>query len=291
MKTSIKTILAPFVISAVALGMTSTIATAQDKKQDKKAGTKAETVAPKLTAETVLAKVGDKDLTWRDIVNQAQITGIPYEKIHPRELVNIMATRILIAQENPKLIDKSTAAMAQLEAYKAALTFELFVGEQKKKMVTKEAIEEQYKNFIANFKAEQVKASHILVKTADEALAIVADLKKGGNFAELARSKSTGPSGQKGGDLGWFGKGQMVPPFEKAVFALKKGQFTESPVKTQFGFHVIKLDDTRLQPKPTLAELKPQISERILQTKLNEMLAKKAESSKIKLINQDTLPK
>ena len=279
-----KKLLAPLVISAMAL--TANVAIAQDKSKDK-----AQETIPQLTAETVLAKVGGRDLTWRDIVQQAQITGIPYEKIHPRELVRIMSTRILIAQENPKLVGKSKAAMAQLEAYKSALTFELYVNEQRKKLVTDKAIEAQYKEVIKNFKAEQIQASHILVKTEAEAKAIIAQLNKGGDFAELAKAKSTGPSGKDGGALGWFGKGQMVPTFEQAAFALQKGKFTTTPVKTQFGFHVIKLNDKRMQPKPTLAELKPQISEQILEMELNKMLAKKAEDSKIKWLNQDMLPK
>ena len=281
-----KTVLTPLLVATFALTAIPQSAMAQDKDKTKNADP-----APDLTAETVLANVAGKDFTWRDIVQQAQITGIPYEQIHPRELVNIMATRILVAQENPNLVEKSKAAMAQLEAYKAALTFELFVSEQRKKLVTEKAIQAKYKEIIANFKAEQIQASHILVKTEDEAKAIIAELAKGANFAELAKTKSTGPSGKDGGALGWFGKGQMVPEFENAAFALKKGKFSQTPVKTQFGFHVIKLNDKRMQPKPTLAELKEKISEQILQAKLNELLAKKAESSKIKLLNQDTLPK
>ena len=281
MRTITKKAFAPFIITAVAL--TANIAYAQEKKTTN--------TAPQLTAETVLATVGGKDLTWRDIVQQAQITGIPYEKIHPVELVKIISTRILIAQENPKLVDKSKAAQAQLQSYRAALTFELYVNEQKKKLVTDKAINERYKAIIADFKAEEVQASHILVKTEAEAKDIIAKLGKGADFAKLAKEKSTGPSGKDGGALGWFSKGQMVPEFEQAVFALKKGTITPAPVKTQFGWHVIQMTDKRMKPKPTLAELKPQISEQVLQMELNKILEKKAESSAIKLQNQDALPK
>lgn len=91
----------------------------------------------------------------------------------------------------------------------------------------------------------QVKASHILVKTKDEASSILFDLKRGASFEELAREHSACPSGKKGGDLGWFGRGQMVKPFEVAAFGLKKDEMTQEPIYTKFGWHIIKVTDTR----------------------------------------------
>lgn len=91
---------------------------------------------------------------------------------------------------------------------------------------------------------KEVKASHILVKTEDEAKRILEELKKGASFAKLAQEKSECPSKKKGGDLGWFGRGKMVPEFEKAAFALKKGELS-GIVKTKFGYHIIKVTDTR----------------------------------------------
>ena len=90
----------------------------------------------------------------------------------------------------------------------------------------------------------QVKAKHILVKTEDEASVICYDLDHGKEFEEIAKEKSLCPSGKKGGDLGWFGRGQMVREFEDAVFLLKKGEISR-PVKTQFGWHIIKVEETR----------------------------------------------
>ena len=91
---------------------------------------------------------------------------------------------------------------------------------------------------------KQVKASHILVKTETEAKKILEELKKGASFAKLAQQKSECPSKKRGGDLGWFGRGKMVPEFEKAAFSLKKGELS-NVVKTQFGFHIIKVEDTK----------------------------------------------
>ncbi len=102
-------------------------------------------------------------------------------------------------------------------------------------------------------------ASHILVVTEDEALAIVEELNAGADFAEMAKNKSTGPSGPRGGALGWFGKGAMVPAFEAAVVAMEPGQIS-APVQTQFGWHVIRLNDTRVKSAPALDDVRDELA-------------------------------
>ena len=111
---------------------------------------------------------------------------------------------------------------------------------------------------------QEVSARHILVKTEEEAKVIIKDLEAGKDFIELAKEKSTGPSGPNGGDLGFFGPGRMVPEFEQAAFKLEKGAFTKEPVKTQFGFHIIRVDEKRDQPKPTYEQSKQQIRQLML---------------------------
>jgi peptidyl-prolyl cis-trans isomerase C len=108
---------------------------------------------------------------------------------------------------------------------------------------------------------KQVKASHILVKTEEFAKEIIELLGLGGDFTALAKEHSVGPSGPKGGDLGFFGEGQMVPPFSKAAFALEAGEHTKTPVKTQFGFHVIKVMETKQVPPPPFYEAAPKLAE------------------------------
>jgi len=119
-------------------------------------------------------------------------------------------------------------------------------------------------------------ASHILVETAEQAQAIVAEIAAGADFAEVAKAKSTGPSGPNGGELGWFGAGQMVKPFEDAVLALEVGAVSE-PVQTQFGWHVIKLNERRETPPPTLemvrAELEQSVREIAIKTELEKLRA------------------
>ncbi|MGC2424038.1 MAG: peptidyl-prolyl cis-trans isomerase [Nitrospirota bacterium] len=133
--------------------------------------------------------------------------------------------------------------------------------------VTPEEIKKYYDQNQEQYKTgEQVKASHILVKTEDEAKAIKARLDKGEAFEAVAKDKSTCPSASRGGDLGWFGKGVMDPDFEKAAFALKEGEVS-GPVKTKFGWHIIKITGKKPSSVKTLEEVSPQIEQKLTQDK------------------------
>lgn len=139
--------------------------------------------------------------------------------------------------------------------------------------VTEDEVRARYDKEVAATPAEnELKASHILVETEEEAIAIIAELEGGADFAELAKEKSTGPSGPNGGDLGYFTKGRMVPEFEAAVFALDVGSFTKEPVKTQFGYHVIKSADLRPVQPPPFEQVEEQIRSVVLREKYFNLL-------------------
>ncbi|MGI9236597.1 MAG: peptidylprolyl isomerase [Woeseiaceae bacterium] len=129
-----------------------------------------------------------------------------------------------------------------------------------------------YKEQIALSPPLEFKASHILVETQSEANSIVAELDGGANFAELAKTKSTGPSGPNGGDLGWFSPNQMVAPFSEAVAAMEDGAFTKTPVQTQFGWHVILRESSREATPPTLESVRDVVKQRVEQEKLQAYL-------------------
>ncbi|MBL6929376.1 MAG: peptidylprolyl isomerase [Rhodospirillales bacterium] len=134
--------------------------------------------------------------------------------------------------------------------------------------ITEAAMRASYDKMIAGAEtSEQIKARHILVDSEAEAKQVIEELEGGADFAELAKKRSTGPSGPKGGDLGYFEKGQMVPEFSEAAYALKTGDYTKTPVQTQFGWHVIKLEDRRTAEPPTFEasqeQLKAQLSQEI----------------------------
>ena len=134
--------------------------------------------------------------------------------------------------------------------------------------VTNDDVKARYDKEVAALPPqEEVHARHILVKTEDEAKAVIAALDGGKDFADLAKEKSSDPSKSEGGDLGYFKKGQMVPEFEAAAFALEKGQYTKTPVKSQFGFHVIKVEDKRTAAPPPLEQVNTQVRQMVMQDK------------------------
>lgn len=128
--------------------------------------------------------------------------------------------------------------------------------------------------------SEEFNASHILVETEEEALAIITELEGGADFAEVAKVKSTGPSGPGGGNLGWFGPGMMVPEFEAAVVELETGEVS-APVQTQFGWHVIKLEEKRLKDAPPLTEVQAELEAQIRQTKAEQFIEEQTAAAEV----------
>ncbi len=139
--------------------------------------------------------------------------------------------------------------------------------------ITDAEIRARYDDIVGNQPAQmEIRARHILSKTEEEAKEIIAELDKGADFAELAKAKSTGPSGPRGGDLGFFGRGQMVPPFEQAAFTLKPGAHSATPVQTQFGWHVIKVEESREKAKPAFDTVKDQVRDAIAGERIQQAL-------------------
>ena len=135
-------------------------------------------------------------------------------------------------------------------------------------------IKKVYKEKVAGANNQEFKARHILLKTEDEAKTVIAKLDTGTDFVELAKEKSTGPSAKSGGDLGWFAPGRMVPPFARAVAEMKKGNHSKTPVKTQFGWHVIKLEDSRKMESPKYDDVKKQIADSLNNQRVQEYVKK-----------------
>jgi len=150
--------------------------------------------------------------------------------------------------------------------------------------MTDEALQERYKAHIAaNPPGTEQHARHILVETEEEARAVIAELEGGADFAELAKSRSTGPSGPQGGDLGYFKNDQMVPEFSAAAEALEPGQYSKDPVQTQFGWHVIKLEDRREVAPPDFAELEPQLRQEFTRENVEIVLAELRKNAEIEI--------
>jgi peptidyl-prolyl cis-trans isomerase C len=148
--------------------------------------------------------------------------------------------------------------------------------------VSDEAAQELYDAQVGK-SAKEFNARHILVETEDDAKAVIAQLDKGSDFSELAKEKSTGPSGSSGGKLGWFGAGQMVAPFSEAAAKLEKGEYTKEPVQTQFGWHVIILDDTRESTPPPFEDVKDRLKMLLANQQLQQHVEELKNSATIEI--------
>lgn len=182
----------------------------------------------------------------------------------------VIAREIFMQEAQKRGLDASDDFKIQMElARQTLLIRELFADHQKTNPVTDADIKAEYDKFAAANGGKEYHARHILVEKEDEAKAIIASLKKGGKFDEIAKKQSKDPgSGANGGDLDWANAASYVPEFSAALVKLKKGQTTEAPVKTQFGWHVIRLEDMRDAQLPKLEEVKPEIAKQLQQQKL-----------------------
>jgi peptidyl-prolyl cis-trans isomerase C len=182
----------------------------------------------------------------------------------------VIAREIFMQEAQKRGLDATDDYKNQMDlARQTLLIRELFADFQKKDPVTDADIKAEYDKFVAANGGKEYRARHILVEKEDEAKAIIASLKKGGKFDEIAKKQSKDPgSGANGGDLDWANAASYVPEFSGAMIKLNKGQTTEVPVKSQFGFHVIRLDDVRDAQLPKLEEVKPQIAQQLQQQKL-----------------------
>ena len=203
---------------------------------------------------------------------QVEASGRP---VTPEVLAQIkeelIAREVFMQEARKRGLDASEDYKSQLElARQTILIRQLFADFQKKNPVTDADIQAEYDKFVKENGGKEYRTRHILVEKEEEAKALIAEIKKGGSFEELAKKASKDPgSGANGGDLDWAAAGSYVPEFSGAMVKLDKGQMTDAPVKSQFGFHIIRLDDVRDAQLPKLEEVKPQIAQQLQQQKLS----------------------
>ncbi len=203
---------------------------------------------------------------------QVEASGRP---VTPEVLAQIkeelIAREIFMQEARKQGLDATDDYKTQLElARQTILIRQLFANFQKKNPVTDADVKAEYDKFAAANGGKEYRARHILVEKEDEAKTLIADIKKGGNFEDLAKKASKDPgSGANGGDLDWAAAASYVPEFSAAMTKLEKGQMTDTPVKTQFGFHIIRVDDVREAQLPKMEEVKPQIMQQLQQQKLS----------------------
>jgi peptidyl-prolyl cis-trans isomerase C len=235
-----------------------------------------------------LAEVNGTKITVKDF--NAEVENLP-PYIRPmaqtpegkKELLESMIVRELVLEQAKKDgIDKSKEVVTRLEDLKKRVVVEAFVRKKIEQdiKISDDEMKKFYDQNKDKFKSgEQVKASHILVKSESSAQDILSQLKKGASFEELARKNSADASAAKGGDLGWFSKGTMVPEFDKVAFGLKDGELS-NVVKTPYGFHIIKVTGKRAAGVRSFDEVKDQIKAAMMPAKQQEVLQQLKESLK-----------
>lgn len=201
----------------------------------------------------------------------AQGQGQPITPEVQAQIKEEVINREVFMQEAQKRgIDATDDYKVQFEMARQAIMIRaLFADFQKKNPVTDADIKAEYDKFAAANGGKEYRASHILVETEDAAKKLIAEIKKGGKFADIAKQHSKDPgSGANGGDLDWASANSYVKEFSEAMTKLEKGKMTEAAVKSQFGYHIIRLDDVRQTQLPPLEQIKPQISQQLTQQKL-----------------------
>ena len=231
------------------------------------------TLAPAALAQNVAIVNGKAVPTSRveALSQQVARSGRPVTPEMQGQIKDEVIAREIFMQEAQKQgLDTTDDFKTQIElARQTLLIRELFGNFQKANPVTDTEIKAEYDKFAASNSGKEYRARHILLEKEDQAKAIIAQLKKGGKFEEIAKKSSKDPgSGDNGGDLDWASAGNYVAEFSAALAKLTKGKMTETPVKTQFGYHIIRLDDVREAQLPKFDDVKPQISQQLQQQKL-----------------------
>jgi peptidyl-prolyl cis-trans isomerase C len=236
----------------------------------------------------VVAKVDGKEITRVDVFRYiklmpANIQQLPAETVYPLALDQVINTRLVQNKAESAGLENDPEVKEQLDLAKQQLIRSVYVQRAVDKQISEGDMKKAYNEYVGKIPAvKEIKASHILVETEDKAKEIIAKLKDGGNFAALAKENSGDPGNKdKGGELGWFSAQDMVPEFSEAAFKLGKGKISETPVKTQFGWHVVKVEDSRDRPKPSYDELKPMIQVELRRQKLEGMLDNWKSAAKI----------
>jgi peptidyl-prolyl cis-trans isomerase C len=243
-------------------------------------------------ANPVLAKVNGSEIRQSDVALAEEELGPSLAQMDPAtKKENVLAflidMKIVAKAAEDKKIEDRPDFKARLAFTRSRLLMDNLLAAEGKAAATDDAMKKVYEEAAKQISGEQeVHARHILVETEDEAKAIEADLKKGANFAELAKAKSKDPGGAAdGGDLGFFTKDQMVPEFSAVAFSLEPGKISD-PVKSQFGWHIIKVEEKRNRKAPDFEQVKPQIETYVTRKAQAEYVAKLREAAKVERMDQ-----
>jgi peptidyl-prolyl cis-trans isomerase C len=259
-------------------------------------GDAAATPAPAKTApaDPVVATVGSAEIHLSDVKDA--IAGLPPEYrsmpgsvLFPMMLDQLVDRKAVVLLAQKEGLDKDPQVARQIARAEDSALQNALLSRTVGPMVTEAKVKQRYDETIAGKPGEtEVHARHILVASEDDAKKIIAELKGGADFATIAKERSNDPSGQQqGGDLGWFKQGDMLPEFSTVAFSLKPGQVSDSPVHTQYGWHVIKVEERRQAPPPTFDQAKDQLRQDMIQEGVKKVVAEARQGLAIQTFNPD----
>lgn len=264
-------------IASSLIGLSLTFPVMAEEKQD--------------SADELVAIVNGIDLKREtlDAVVEMAKRSRPGTEVDEKALLNdLIATEIARQQAKKSGLGERDDVKAKVENFADKLILNTWMQEKASSLdITDEELEAAYQERIKDMPKTEYKARHILVKTEDEGKAIIKELADGKDFAELAKEKSTGPSGPSGGDLGWFKPQRMVKPFAEAVAKMEPGKVTAAPVETQFGWHVIKLEEQRKVKLPEIDNMKQQLKRQLEQAKMLEYMEKLRADADVKVLMKE----
>ncbi|HVZ09845.1 peptidylprolyl isomerase [Rhodopila sp.] len=248
-------------------------------------------------ADPVLATVDGEPIHMSDLnmaaeTLPAQARQLPPQQLYPMLLSQLVDSKALLIEARKAGLDKDPAVAKQMQAAADRALVTAMLGKEVRPQVTDAAVQAKFDKDNANAKGEEeVHARHILVPDEATAKKIIAELKKGGDFAALSKQYSKDPgAAQQGGDLGFFKKTDMVPEFATAAFALKDGEISPTPVKTQFGYHVIQVLGHRTAPPPKFDDVKDELRQKMIQDAIQQAVNKARAGVKIETFNMDGSP-
>ncbi len=261
--------------------------------QPAKAPAPAQQAAPAAPQDPILARVGSEDIRMSDVAEAAanvpELKDVPPQQAYPMVLDRLISMVAVADAAKRAGLDKQPEVAKQLARSRDEVLSNALLGSKVGPTITPEAINAIYQKDYANKPGvEEVHARHILVPTEDEAKKIIVELKAGADFAKLAAQYSKEPgAADRGGDLGFFTAGDMVPEFSNAAFALKVGTYSATPVHTQFGWHVIKVEERRAAPPQTLEQATPEIRQMLIRTGVDKVVKESLATTKVERFNPD----
>jgi len=242
--------------------------------------------------DPVVAKIGDVEIHQSEldlaVANlDPQLAQLPDDQKKIAALSAAIDVKLLATAAAAEKLDQSDEFQKRMAYLKDRELHNAYFKAHVVDTVKPEEIKARYDKEVAALpKQEEIHARHILVKTEDEAKDIIKQLDAGKDFAELAKEKSTDPNKSEGGDLGYFGHGRMVKEFEDAAFATPVGTYTKTPVKTDFGYHVIKVEDKRDAPPPPFEQVQDQVRQLVMRDKYLELLNKAKAETKVDIMDE-----